>query len=63
MSRSSAEGAVTWQGCQLRCVLCRRLQGLTARREVHHIHEGQGAAQRASDFLTSRSARSITRRD
>ncbi len=36
----------------LGCALCRRLGfGFTAA-EVHHVREGQGGAQRASDFLT-----------
>lgn len=34
------------------CVLCRHLgYGFTAA-EVHHVREGQGASQRASDYLT-----------
>lgn len=38
---------------QLPCALCERL-GMTqaGRTYVHHIREGQGKSQRASDFLT-----------
>ncbi|MDR2365851.1 MAG: Ref family protein [Zoogloeaceae bacterium] len=36
----------------LGCVLCRHLGlGMTPA-EIHHIREGQGMGQRASDFLT-----------
>ncbi|MDX9742072.1 MAG: Ref family recombination enhancement nuclease [Gammaproteobacteria bacterium] len=35
------------------CVLCRHLGYGHSPAEVHHIREGQGAAQRASDFLTT----------
>lgn len=34
------------------CILCRHLGLGETPGEVHHIREGQGAAQRASDFLT-----------
>lgn len=37
---------------ELGCVLCWHLQGEGSPAQVHHIREGQGAAQRASDFLT-----------
>lgn len=36
----------------LGCVVCRRLELGQTPAEVHHIRDGQGAAQRASDFLT-----------
>lgn len=36
----------------LPCVLCKRLGVATYGVHVHHIREGQGAAQRASDYLT-----------
>lgn len=36
----------------LGCVLCRRLGYGETPAEVHHVREGQGGAQRASDFLT-----------
>jgi len=36
----------------LGCVLCRRLGLGTTAAEVHHVREGQGGAQRASDFLS-----------
>lgn len=36
----------------LACVLCKRQGRETYGVHVHHIREGQGAAQRASDFLT-----------
>lgn len=37
----------------LPCVLCRHLTGEPRYGvHVHHVREGQGAAQRASDFLT-----------
>lgn len=37
----------------LGCILCRVTVGHErVPAEVHHIREGQGAAQRASDFLT-----------
>lgn len=36
----------------LGCVLCDHLGTPGSPAEVHHIREGQGAAQRASDFLT-----------
>lgn len=34
------------------CVLCHHLGYGDTPAEVHHIREGQGAAQRASDWLT-----------
>lgn len=34
------------------CMLCRHLGLGQSAAEVHHIREEQGAAQRASDFLT-----------
>lgn len=34
------------------CILCRHLGYGQTPAEVHHIREGQGAAQRASDTLT-----------
>ena len=37
---------------QVPCVLCKRQGRTTYGVHVHHIREGQGAAQRASDFLT-----------
>lgn len=37
---------------QLPCALCLRLGMRTDGVQVHHIREGQGMAQRASDFLT-----------
>ena len=43
MSRVAASG----------CVLCRHLGYGHTPAEVHHIREGQGAAQRASDLLTA----------
>jgi len=36
----------------LGCILCRRLSYGEHAAEVHHIRTGQGAAQRASDWLT-----------
>lgn len=36
----------------LGCALCARLGHYDVPAEVHHIRAGQGAAQRASDFLT-----------
>lgn len=36
----------------LGCVLCRRLGYPDTPAEVHHLREGQGMAQRASDWLT-----------
>lgn len=36
----------------LPCVLCARLGQHTEGVHVHHIREGHGMAQRASDFLT-----------
>ena len=36
----------------LGCILCRRLGYGEHAAEVHHVRTGQGAAQRASDFLT-----------
>lgn len=35
----------------LGCILCRRLGLGETPAQVHHIREGQGAAQRADDFL------------
>ena len=37
---------------KLPCVLCETLGQGPAAAHVHHIREGQGASQRASDFLT-----------
>jgi hypothetical protein len=37
---------------ELPCVLCRYLGYEGAPAEVHHIRDGQGAAQRASNWLT-----------
>lgn len=36
----------------LGCILCRHYGHYGTPAEVHHIREGQGASQRASDFLT-----------
>ena len=36
----------------LGCILCRRLGYGEHAAEVHHVRTGQGAAQRASDWLT-----------
>lgn len=36
----------------LGCILCRHLNWGETPAQVHHIREEQGAAQRASDFLT-----------
>lgn len=36
----------------LGCILCRHIGHGETPAEVHHIRDGQGAAQRASDFLT-----------
>ena len=36
----------------LGCILCRHLGNPGTPAEVHHIREGQGAAQRASNWLT-----------
>lgn len=36
----------------LGCALCRRIGLGATEAEVHHIREGQGMAQRASDWLT-----------
>ena len=36
----------------LGCILCRHLGTPGTPAEVHHIREGQGAAQRASNWLT-----------
>lgn len=53
MSRSSAEGRRHMgRVAELGCVLCRHLGFDGTPAEVHHIRDGQGAAQRASDFLT-----------
>ena len=35
------------------CVLCRHLGYGYTEAEVHHLREGQGAAQRASNYLTA----------
>ena len=35
----------------LGCILCRRLGNGETPAEIHHPREGQGAAQRASDWL------------
>ena len=49
---SNAAKAHMHRVAQLACVLCKR-QGIGRYGvQVHHIREGQGAAQRASDFLT-----------
>ena len=49
MSRASEHmGRVAGLGC----ILCRELGWGDTPAEVHHIREGQGAAMRASDFLT-----------
>lgn len=37
---------------ELGCVLCDYLGRPGTPAEVHHIREGQGASQRASDYLT-----------
>lgn len=37
---------------ELGCSLCHQLYEAHTPAEVHHIRDGQGAAQRASDFLT-----------
>lgn len=37
---------------ELGCILCHHLGYGETPAEVHHIREGQGAAQRASDWLT-----------
>ena len=34
------------------CILCRHIGCGDSPAEVHHLREGQGAAQRADDFLT-----------
>ena len=53
MSRSSAAGRRHMgRVAELGCVLCRHLGFDGTPAEVHHIRDGQGAAQRASDFLT-----------
>lgn len=36
----------------LSCILCRHLGFPGSIAEIHHIREGQGAAQRASNYLT-----------
>ena len=36
----------------LGCLLCKRLGYGETPAEIHHLREGQGMAQRASDFLT-----------
>lgn len=36
----------------LGCILCQHLGDPGTPAEVHHIREGQGASQRASDWLT-----------
>lgn len=38
---------------QVPCVLCAHLGLGIGQAEVHHIREGQGASQRASDMLTA----------
>lgn len=49
MSRASDHmGKVAGLGC----ILCKRLGWGPTPAEVHHIREGQGAAMRASDYLT-----------
>jgi len=50
---SSAAGrAYMGRVAALACILCRRLGYGEHAAEVHHIRTGQGAAQRASDWLT-----------
>lgn len=51
-NKTGAESAYHGIIARLPCVLCRRL-GFTqgSRTTVHHIREGQGAAQRASHWL------------
>jgi hypothetical protein len=49
---SNAGKAHMGRVAQLACVLCKRQGRTTLGVHVHHIREGQGAAQRASDFLT-----------
>ena len=50
---SSAAGrAYMGRVAALGCILCRRLGYGEHAAEVHHVRTGQGAAQRASDFLT-----------
>ena len=52
MSRK-AERDYMGRVARLGCVLCKQLgMRQTTRTTVHHIREGQGMAQRASDFLT-----------
>lgn len=36
----------------LGCILCRHLDWGETPAQVHHLREGQGAGQRADDFLT-----------
>lgn len=46
------------------CVLCSLLgQGQTTPTEAHHIREGQGMSQRASDWLTVALCRACHRED
>ena len=48
MSAKDHMGRVAEMGC----ILCHRLGYGHTPAEVHHIREGQGMSQRASDFLT-----------
>lgn len=36
---------------RLGCVVCRNVHGVESPAEIHHIREGQGVSQRASNFL------------
>ena len=48
----SAEARHMGRVAALGCILCRHLGIFGTPAEVHHIREGQGAAQRASNWLT-----------
>ncbi len=50
---SNAAKAHMGRVASLGCVLCQHLGRGPTPAEVHHIREGQGAAQRASDFLVA----------
>ena len=48
----SAEARHMSRVAGLGCILCRHLGIVGTPAEVHHIREGQGAGQRASNWLT-----------
>lgn len=50
-SRSAAQSAWLTRVSEAGCVVCRFLGEHWQRAEIHHPREGQGAGQRASDYL------------